>query len=174
MGFTSRSHRSIREQRGNEVRIPQRGRVDGIRRNDAPSATIDSSLSFLDLQKNQGALPYMGTRSKPRKKTTGKGGTVSSAPAGDRYLDLVRECPRQSLWGRRIHLLPQPIRPVPWCSSIARPYAEFSMTIREAHPIHPGCERPRLWRRSASRSNGTWTRKKGVRREATRPTGRLH
>ena len=68
----------------------------------------------------------------------------------------------------------QPIRPVPWCSNIARQYAEFSMTIREGHSIHPACEWPRLWRRSASRSNGTWTRKKGVRREATRPTGRLY
>ena len=28
--------------------------------------------------------------------------------------------------------------------------------------------------RSGRRSNGTWTRKKGVRREATRPPGRLH
>ena len=35
----------------------------------------------------------MATRSKTRKKTTSKGVTLSSVPAGDRYLDLVRECP---------------------------------------------------------------------------------
>ena len=35
----------------------------------------------------------MGTRSKTRKKTTSKSVTFSSVPAGDRYLDLVRECP---------------------------------------------------------------------------------
>ena len=35
----------------------------------------------------------MATRSKTRKKTTSKSVTFSSVPAGDRYLDLVRECP---------------------------------------------------------------------------------
>ncbi len=35
----------------------------------------------------------MGTHSKTRKKTTSKGVTLSLVPAGDRYLDLVRECP---------------------------------------------------------------------------------
>jgi HTH-type transcriptional regulator/antitoxin HigA len=34
----------------------------------------------------------MGSRSKPRKATS-KEATVSSVPAGDRYLGLVRECP---------------------------------------------------------------------------------
>src|SRR5208283_5083504 len=32
-------------------------------------------------------------RSRTRKKTTSKGVTLSSVPAGDCYLDLVRECP---------------------------------------------------------------------------------
>jgi HTH-type transcriptional regulator / antitoxin HigA len=35
----------------------------------------------------------MGTRSKARKRSTNKGAPLSSIPAGDRYLDLVRECP---------------------------------------------------------------------------------
>jgi HTH-type transcriptional regulator/antitoxin HigA len=35
----------------------------------------------------------MGTRSKTCKKTTSKGVALSSVLAGDRYLDLVRECP---------------------------------------------------------------------------------
>jgi HTH-type transcriptional regulator/antitoxin HigA len=35
----------------------------------------------------------MATRSRTRKKTTSKGVTLSSVPTGDRYLDLVRECP---------------------------------------------------------------------------------
>src|SRR5271165_3271185 len=35
----------------------------------------------------------MATRSKPRKKTTSKGVTLALIPAGDRYLELVRECP---------------------------------------------------------------------------------
>ena len=70
--------------------------------------------------------------------------------------------------------LPNPIPPAPWCSTIARLYVEFSTTTREALSILPACEWPRLWRRFASRSKGTWTRKKGIRRKATRPSGRLH
>ena len=38
----------------------------------------------------------------------------------------------------------KPIRPAPWCSTIARRYVEFSMTIREDHSILPACEWPRL------------------------------
>src|SRR3954447_6893816 len=40
--------------------------------------------------------------------------------------------------------------------------------------IRLGCGWPRDWDRSGSRSNATWTRKKGVRREATEPPGRLY
>ena len=68
----------------------------------------------------------------------------------------------------------RPIRRAPWCSTIARRCAGSSTTIREARFILPACGWRRRWMRSANRSNGTWTRKKGVRGEATRPTGRLH
>ena len=52
----------------------------------------------------------MGTRSKTRKKTTSKSVTFSSVPAGDRYLDLVRECPlriirSESEYGQAIAML---------------------------------------------------------------------
>ena len=69
---------------------------------------------------------------------------------------------------------PRSIPPAPWCSTIARRCAGSSMTIREDRSILPACGWPRRWTRSASRSNGTWTRKKGVRGGATRPPGRLH
>ena len=42
-------------------------------------------------------------------------------------------------------------------------------------PLHPpGLRMAERCMRSASRSNGTWTRKKGVRGRATRPLGRMH
>ena len=42
-------------------------------------------------------------------------------------------------------LLPNPIRPAPWCSTIARLYVEFSITTREALSILPACSAwPRL------------------------------
>ena len=69
---------------------------------------------------------------------------------------------------------PRPIPPAPWCSTTARRCAASSMTIRVDRSILPACGWPRPWMRSANRSNGTWTRKKGVRGEATRPLGRLH
>ncbi len=52
----------------------------------------------------------MATRSKARKKTTSKGATGSSVPAGDRYLDLVRDCPlhiirSESEYGQAIAML---------------------------------------------------------------------
>ena len=86
----------------------------------------------------------------------------------------IRKPPCTATAGRRTRLLPRPIRPAPWCSTIARRCVGFSTTIREGRCILPACGWPRRWTRSASRSNGTWTRKKGVRGEATRPPGRLH
>ena len=50
----------------------------------------------------------------------------------------------------------------------------FSTTIREDHCILPACEWLRLWMMSGHRSNGTWTRKKGIRRKAAQSLGRLH
>ena len=41
-------------------------------------------------------------------------------------------------------LLPNPIRPAPWCSTIARLYVEFSITTREALSNLPACSWPRL------------------------------
>src|SRR5271157_1208434 len=46
-----------------------------------------------------------------------------------------------------MRLLSSPIRPAPWCSTIARLYVEFSMAIREAHSSLPACK----WLRSNSR-----------------------
>ena len=40
--------------------------------------------------------------------------------------------------------------------------------------IHLVCGWPRAWRRSGSRSNGTWTRKKGIRGTSTGTFSRLH
>jgi len=59
---------------------------------------------------DQRAFPHMATRSKTRKKTASKGVTLSSVPAGDRYLDLVRECPlriirSESEYGQAIAML---------------------------------------------------------------------
>ena len=68
----------------------------------------------------------------------------------------------------------RPIRPAPWCSTTARRCAASSTTIRVDRCTRPACGWPRPWMRSANRSNGTWTRKKGVRGEATGPLGRLH
>ena len=52
----------------------------------------------------------MATRPKTRKKTTSKSVTFSSVPAGDRCLDLVRECPlhiirSESEYGQAIAML---------------------------------------------------------------------
>jgi len=52
----------------------------------------------------------MATRSRTRKKTTIKGVTLASIPAGDRYLELVRECPlrvirSESQYGQAIAML---------------------------------------------------------------------
>src|SRR5208337_1801441 len=59
---------------------------------------------------DQGAFPHMATRSRTRKKTTSQGVTLASVPAGDRYLDLVRECPlrvirSESEYGQVISML---------------------------------------------------------------------
>ena len=75
---------------------------------------------------------------------------------------------------RRTRLLPWSIPPAPWCSTIARRCAGSSTTIKGGRCIRPGCGWPRRWARSGSRSNGTWTRKRGVRGGATRPAGRMH
>ena len=45
---------------------------------------------------------------------------------------------------------------------------------RAVRSTRPGCGWPTRWTRSGSRSNGTWTRKRGVRGDATEPVGRLH
>src|SRR3954468_7959744 len=46
--------------------------------------------------------------------------------------------------------------------------------IKGAPFIRLGCGWPRDWDRSGSRSDATWTQKRGVRREATGPVGRLY
>src|SRR3954462_14286713 len=69
---------------------------------------------------------------------------------------------------------PGMIRRATWSWTTA-PRSEASSTMtRVVHSTRPGCEWPRLSTRSGSRSNGTWTRKRGVRGEATEPVGRLH
>ena len=91
--------------------------------------------------------------------------------------DLAPDAPEATVHGdrgRRTRLLPWSIPRAPWCSTIARRCVGSSMTIKGGRCILPGCGWPRRWTRSRSRSNGTWTRKKGVRGGATRPLGRMH
>ena len=52
--------------------------------------------------------------------------------------------------------------------------AAYSTMIRAGPFIHLVCGWPRAWRRSGSRSNGTWTRKKGIRGTSTGTFSRLH
>src|SRR5450432_2403300 len=66
------------------------------------------------------------------------------------------------------------IRRVVWFWTTVPRFEGFSTVTRVVHSTRPGCEWPTPWTRSGSRSNGTWTRKKGVRGEATEPVGRLH
>src|SRR3954453_22062612 len=69
---------------------------------------------------------------------------------------------------------PRATRPATW-SWITAPWFEASSTTtRAVHSIPPDCEWPRLWTKYDSRSVGTWARGKGVRGEATEPTGDLH
>jgi hypothetical protein len=89
-------------------------------------------------------------------------------------LALVEDVARALMAALGVPSIPWSIRPAPWCWNTVRRCVGFSTTTREALFILPACEWPRLCRRFASRSNGTWTRKKGVRREATRPSGRVY
>ena len=57
------------------------------------------------------------------------------------------------------------IRRATWCWTIARRCAASSMTTRGDRFILPACGWRTRCMRSAPRSNGTWTRKKGVRGE---------
>src|SRR3954447_16322893 len=69
---------------------------------------------------------------------------------------------------------PGMIRRATWSWTTA-PRSEASSTMtRVVHSTPPGCEWPRHSTKSGSRSNGTWTRKGGVRGVATEPDGRLH
>ena len=73
-----------------------------------------------------------------------------------------------------MRLLPRKNRPATWSWTIAPRCGASSTTIREDRFSRPVCGWPRRWTRFGSRSNGTWTRKKGARGKATRPLGRLH
>src|SRR3954451_22107597 len=66
------------------------------------------------------------------------------------------------------------IRRATWSWTTVPRSAGSSTMTRAVHSTRPGCEWPARWTRSGSRSNGTWTRKRGVRGEATEPVGRLH
>ncbi len=50
-----------------------------------------------------------------------------------------------------------------WCWTTALPSGAFLITIRAGRSIRPDYRWPTLWVKSGSRSNTTWTRKKGVR-----------
>ena len=58
-------------------------------------------------------------------------------------------------------LLPRKNRPATWSWPIAPRFGAFSTTIRVDRFIRPVCGWPRLSARCGSRSNETWTRKKG-------------
>src|ERR1700761_261259 len=66
------------------------------------------------------------------------------------------------------------IRWATWSWTTVPRFGGFSTMTRAAHSTRPGYEWPTRCTRSGSRSNGTWTRKRGIRREATEPVGRLH
>src|SRR3954447_13988889 len=66
------------------------------------------------------------------------------------------------------------IRRATWSWTTVPRFEGSSTMTRAVHSTRPGCEWPTHSTRSGSRSNGTWTRKKGVHREATVPIGRLH
>src|SRR3954449_11461984 len=66
------------------------------------------------------------------------------------------------------------IRWATWSWTTVPRFAGFSTMTGAVRSTRPGCEWPTRWTRSGSRSNGTWTRKGGVRGEATEPVGRLH
>ena len=70
-------------------------------------------------------------------------------------------------------LLPNPIRPAPWCSTIARLYVEFSITTREASPASGLLMAAALneVRESIQRNLDA---KKGGSQKSTRPSCRLH
>ena len=92
--------------------------------------------------------------------------------------DLTPETPEATgpatLAGADPSAAPWLSRRAPWCSTIARRCVAFSMTIKEGRCTLPACGWPRPWVKSRSRSNGTWTRKKGVRGGATRPALGMH
>src|SRR3954467_14458543 len=66
------------------------------------------------------------------------------------------------------------IRWATWSWTTVPRFAGSSTMTRVVHSTRPGCEWLARWTRSGSRSNGTWTGKKGVRGEATEPAGPLH
>src|SRR3954447_6374234 len=66
------------------------------------------------------------------------------------------------------------IRRATWSWTTALQFEGFSTMTRAAHSTRPGRGWPTHWARSGSRSDGTWTRKRGIRGEADEPVGRLH
>ena len=78
--------------------------------------------------------------------------------------------PRQ----QRIHPPSRMIQWATWSWTTVPRFAGSSTMTRAVHSTRPGCEWPTRWARCGSRSNGTGTRKKGIRGEATEPAGRLH
>src|SRR3954464_11175949 len=66
------------------------------------------------------------------------------------------------------------IRWATWSWTTVPRFAGSSTMTRAVHSTRPDCEWPTRWARSGSRSVGTWTRKRGIRRGATEPVGRLH
>ena len=71
-------------------------------------------------------------------------------------------------------LLQRKNRPSTLSWPIVRRFGAFSTTTRVDRFIRRVYGWPRRSPRCGSRSNETWTQKKGVRRKATRPLGRLH
>ena len=71
-------------------------------------------------------------------------------------------------------VLPRKIRRSMWFWTIVRWCAVFSTTIRGDPFILLVCEWQKLWVKSETRSSETWTRKKGVRGNPTRPSCQLH
>ena len=76
------------------------------------------------------------------------------------------------IWSRSLG--PRTTRPATWSWTTVPRFAASSTTIKAVRSILPDCEWPRRWTKSDSRSTRNLAAKKGVRGDATEPTGGLH
>ena len=93
-------------------------------------------------QSRQGSDAEEGAR--PAENRTSRAQAARSAEASESLRKTILKPPSRCSRGRRTRLLPKPIRPAPWCWTIARRCVGSSMTIKEDRSILPACGWPRL------------------------------